>query len=80
MLNRLPEREGDPDDVMLGRCMTCNTTVRCRRRECRVMSDGTGFGPMLCAPCPKVVGQTREGADRTCGARVWVSKENRKDD
>ena len=74
MLNKI-ELPGDaqPDDVMVGRCQACSSTVQCLRRETELREV---FGQMLpCTSCPRVVKLTEHlGTEVRCGARVYVGR------
>lgn len=66
----------DPDQPMVGKCMTCSTVVRCLMSACRELVDPT-IGPIICAGCPRImkwkVGATGEEVVR-CDMCVHMSR------
>ena len=54
-------RYPDMEEMMVGRCMSCKSVIRCPRREVRRQGQGIGvWSDLLGAECPK------------CGATVFV--------
>jgi hypothetical protein len=75
MLHRKPDphlASMDPDLPMVGRCVACGSVVHCLRADCTLLEE-PAFGQVLCAGCPKVVGEDREGRAVTCGRRVRMT-------
>lgn len=68
VLNPAPvtPRYSDPDESLMGRCMTCKAVIRCVRSNAQAPSDKLQLGAwndLLSAECP------------SCGARVFVMAE-----
>ena len=51
MLTKFPDPQGDPSDLLVGRCATCQTKIEVARRETR---RATGpWDDLLMAECPQ---------------------------
>lgn len=65
---REDRRYTDPDEPLVGRCLTCGTVVTCLRRDAR-KGSGTepgAWGDLLGTECPGKAG------GKPCRARVFI--------
>ena len=72
MLRRVEQDEQwiDPDQPMVGKCLTCGMVVTALRAACEIRID-PGLGQVICVACPREVGRDpMSGNLYTCGTRV----------